>query len=299
MRLTKGQIALIVIGVLALLTPLWVYMWHLSQNGISGEPEHWGQFGDFIGGIMNPVIGLLTLATTIVIAYYLKKADDKRKDREAKLEYGPHLIIQIERAYIHAITTPEGFLSPVDMLTENIPISKYEYLGRSTIIFPIVNIGLGIAKKIIASVHYDHNEIINVLMEMNKKHPENGIDVHYDAAKDMVLFKGPGHNVGANRVKLLTTTNVTYIVSIRDSNKPSFVKIPPALVSLFLSYIYHSWVYDVADDTKPKFPLFHINVKYQDLEGTEDERKFEVQLLYEGNAASIKSVVDIILTEIK
>lgn len=30
------------------------YWWRLSENGISQNPEQWGQLGDFFGGLLNP-----------------------------------------------------------------------------------------------------------------------------------------------------------------------------------------------------------------------------------------------------
>lgn len=37
------------------------YFIRFSENGFSGDPAEWGQFGDFVGGFANPILGFLTL----------------------------------------------------------------------------------------------------------------------------------------------------------------------------------------------------------------------------------------------
>jgi hypothetical protein len=45
--------------VIALVTVIGYIAWF--PDGISSKQEVWGQFGDFIGGVLNPVIGLVTV----------------------------------------------------------------------------------------------------------------------------------------------------------------------------------------------------------------------------------------------
>lgn len=42
------------------------YVMHFSQGQFSGAPENWGQFGDFIGGVINPAVGLATVYLVFV-----------------------------------------------------------------------------------------------------------------------------------------------------------------------------------------------------------------------------------------
>jgi fumarate reductase subunit C len=47
-----------------------VYALYFGKNGLSSNHEHWGQFGDFIGGIANPIIsffGLVAVLLTVVL----------------------------------------------------------------------------------------------------------------------------------------------------------------------------------------------------------------------------------------
>lgn len=52
------------------LAPLAIYVYHFHHLPISSNPIEWGNFGDFIGGVMNPILALvgifITLSVTVV-----------------------------------------------------------------------------------------------------------------------------------------------------------------------------------------------------------------------------------------
>ncbi|MDO3387194.1 hypothetical protein QWI17_15230 [Gilvimarinus sp. SDUM040013] len=63
------------------------YFWGWERYGVSDDPNVWGTFGDFVGGVVNPVLGLITillLTTTIrQTDKALAQADDAlRQSRE-------------------------------------------------------------------------------------------------------------------------------------------------------------------------------------------------------------------------
>jgi len=43
------------------ITSLCLYFWNFSSQGWSPKQDVWGQFGDFLGGILNPAVGLVTV----------------------------------------------------------------------------------------------------------------------------------------------------------------------------------------------------------------------------------------------
>lgn len=53
--------------------PFRYYFIEFGQYSRSYEHEAWGQFGDFIGGLLNPIIGIITLGFTMYIAYIANK----------------------------------------------------------------------------------------------------------------------------------------------------------------------------------------------------------------------------------
>lgn len=53
--------AVAVIGVAGL-----AYLCKFASYSISGDPEQWGQMGDYFGGIINPIVGFLTICLLTV-----------------------------------------------------------------------------------------------------------------------------------------------------------------------------------------------------------------------------------------
>jgi hypothetical protein len=59
----------VVLAGATLIAALSVYFWKF-HSGLSIDPAHWGQFGDFVGGTVNPIMGFLTiiaLALTLIL----------------------------------------------------------------------------------------------------------------------------------------------------------------------------------------------------------------------------------------
>lgn len=53
------------IACILLCSVLIIYAVNFFGRSLSGDPEAWGQFGDFLGGTLNPLLGFLTLAAVL------------------------------------------------------------------------------------------------------------------------------------------------------------------------------------------------------------------------------------------
>lgn len=42
------------------------YVWKFGGLSLSSEPERWGQFGDYLGGVVNPAVGLVTVFLVVI-----------------------------------------------------------------------------------------------------------------------------------------------------------------------------------------------------------------------------------------
>lgn len=74
----------IIIGLILLLgSPVFFYC--IKFNTWSDSSGDWGTFGDYYGGLLNPLLGLLTLIVTSYIAHVLYSYENKR-DRLSKKE---------------------------------------------------------------------------------------------------------------------------------------------------------------------------------------------------------------------
>ena len=64
-RLTIGICLAIILIVIA------AYVVNFSKMSISTKSGDWGTFGDYFGGIMNPLIGILNLIILIYITFVI------------------------------------------------------------------------------------------------------------------------------------------------------------------------------------------------------------------------------------
>ena len=70
----------VLVGVFVLLIA--AYAIKFSKNGWSTEPDAWGQFGDFLGGVLNPLVSLAALFA-LVISVRMQRTE--LKDTRAEL----------------------------------------------------------------------------------------------------------------------------------------------------------------------------------------------------------------------
>lgn len=53
----------------------------------SHDPEVWGQFGDFVGGILNPILSFITVLILIVTSLYQQKQYENSEKRESNKRF--------------------------------------------------------------------------------------------------------------------------------------------------------------------------------------------------------------------
>lgn len=81
-----GRIALTV-GVIFFISVITIYAVNFFENPISGNPEHWGVLGDFVGGIVNPLLGLVTIwLLTVSLQQNNEMLEQARMELKATLE---------------------------------------------------------------------------------------------------------------------------------------------------------------------------------------------------------------------
>jgi hypothetical protein len=61
------------IGLLILFIPLLAYLITFSGHSIGEDPQYWGFFGDYFGGVLNPIIALISTGLLIYISVIVGK----------------------------------------------------------------------------------------------------------------------------------------------------------------------------------------------------------------------------------
>lgn len=104
------RIALWVAIVIIIVVPGSYCLWFVLQAKlpISIQPGDWGTFGDYFGGLLNPVMGLFAL-------YWLTKS--VRLQKEELFETRSELAKQVEMAALTALTN--SIMAEVDILRNN------------------------------------------------------------------------------------------------------------------------------------------------------------------------------------
>lgn len=79
------QAIYLVAGVCAIFAAvaLSVYGWNFARQPISDNPQDWGVFGDYVGGVLNPVFAVVNISVVIYIAYHIRQLEENH-DRDAQ-----------------------------------------------------------------------------------------------------------------------------------------------------------------------------------------------------------------------
>lgn len=83
--MTKFKLLILVFGILLVVLigiPILIYLITFSDSPIVTKTSAWGELGDYIGGMLNPIIGIFNIAFLIIISYFVAKWDGDRHRQE-------------------------------------------------------------------------------------------------------------------------------------------------------------------------------------------------------------------------
>jgi len=55
-----------------------IYYCRFHENGLSLKVDAWGQYGDFIGGSLNPILAIVNIVALIYLSFTVSDVEDKR-----------------------------------------------------------------------------------------------------------------------------------------------------------------------------------------------------------------------------
>lgn len=80
----KDRLAVLAtVGVVAWTAAVLTYMFWFRDQSISNSAEQWGQFGDYLGGVVNPLIGL---ATVVLLALSISTQREELQETKKELK---------------------------------------------------------------------------------------------------------------------------------------------------------------------------------------------------------------------
>lgn len=154
------------IALLLCLLPLSLYILWFRENPISNDPSQWHNFG----GILSPVISLVTLVVTIILAFRLKKLD--RKNALVGIQYEAFRDVSKRLREFNNIITEETQEDGMPELINKLTSQLKDFESDMGIFFPDLKSD---PQKGIIKVLNDYKEIFErppeSLKEFDQEHP--------------------------------------------------------------------------------------------------------------------------------
>jgi len=120
------------------------YAWNFFANEVSKDSTEWGQFGDYIGGILNPIFALLNLIVLTYLTITIVKNEDERNKftlQELARPLGDVSVLREKEEF--NISLGNWGLGPLRIKKMTIIYDEKEYSSYKNI-FPAVPSGSGI-----------------------------------------------------------------------------------------------------------------------------------------------------------
>jgi len=73
------------------------YAYNFNKSPLSSDPSDWGTFGDYIGGILNPILGITNIIVLIYISLLISKYEDKRWSHQLIHDAYKELLSEFEK----------------------------------------------------------------------------------------------------------------------------------------------------------------------------------------------------------
>ncbi len=73
----KISYILICISFLVILLFVGAFILQFNTHPISNNLEHWGQLGDYIGGVLNPLLSLINICIFVILTLTIQKITNK------------------------------------------------------------------------------------------------------------------------------------------------------------------------------------------------------------------------------
>ena len=110
------------------------YYWDkFDSKHLSIDHSEWGQFGDFIGGIVNPSVGLVTI---ILLVLTLRSQEKELREQREQIAF--QAAAQERQAYLQAFE--QTFFSWITTLRESIHSISFSYPGQPHVILTGSNV---------------------------------------------------------------------------------------------------------------------------------------------------------------
>lgn len=96
MKLEKGLIISVAVGFLVVLLG---WSWNFRSAAISGNPSDWGAFGDYLGGVLSPILAFVSFMGLLLTIREQRAGTDVTRVVNDDRQYFEHAVSSLQRAY--------------------------------------------------------------------------------------------------------------------------------------------------------------------------------------------------------
>ncbi|KFE99014.1 hypothetical protein [Chryseobacterium luteum] len=262
------------ISLIAIVMPVIFYVINFHENDRSTDPADWGVFGDYLGGILNPIISFLTLIITVIIAVNISGLEKRNHDESVHNPIKPFFIIN-NLDFFSADVSRFSFKIGQNFYSYSPPIhhaTPYEYINK-VFFLQVENKGLGLATELQVTFKVDLTQL-KQLLEFNN--PELKITV------SDILIRPDGRefiNVNLRHATLkssfLIFESETIGMGVVDKGEKTELRVPSLLMKAFEI---HNYLQEFS--LRADFPLLSLIFQYKNINGKLLNSHFEVALLH-------------------
>lgn len=268
-----------IIAILLIASPIYFYVKDFHSLQRSTNPADWGTFGDYFGGILNPIISFLTLVITIVIAVNISRIERRNHEETVHNPVKPFFVIA------------EGYFFSSDISINGLSVEKdfYDYTEpqgpagaldyrNKNFYLKISNKGLGVATDVIVTFEIDLAELRDTLQIDDPKIKTTVSKVATDEDKRNFIIStvdAEQHfNYKSFFSKILAKESVR--LGVVDKDKEVHAIIPTQMMSAFQL---QNLIRRIKGDDRV-FPTLFVTFLYKNIYGKEMDVKFRIGLFH-------------------
>lgn len=258
--------------------PILFYIKNFYSPDPSSSPSDWGTFGDYVGGILNPFISLLTLIATIGIAIYISKIEKRNHEETVHSPVKPLITMKTEDFFSSDISR-NGLTVEQDFYgykPPKAPAGPHEHLFKRFYL-KILNKGLGIATDVNVTFEIELDKLKPLLMVEDPKITVTVGDIKIDEEGRnfmMLSIKSTHYNYHGFFFKILSKEATS--LGVIDKGKKGKATVPSQFMDAFQLFN----LINKVKSTDREFPPFVLNVKYKNMYSKELETTFKVGFLH-------------------
>lgn len=279
----KIQIFIIVIIITLILLfsilPTIFYIFFFHNIPISENPSDWGVFGDYIGGLSNPIIAFFNLIATIFIAIYLVKIENRRHDDSIHSPVKPYFTIKDGMFYSADISAISNYLESYyyDYEPPTLPADQYDYKNK---VFHLLlsNKGLGIATDVEVIFEVSLEELRDKLIKATPLVTSAVSEIRVDEyGRSYVIFSVDAEEHFKYKILFCKIfAKETKYIGVVNLDETVKVNLPNDILTAFKFIHFFSNI----SKENIEFPVFTVNIKYKNIYNKEIQSKKRIGLLH-------------------